>query len=167
MDLKEILSVSGKAGLYKVVGQTKSGVIGESLIDKKRLPIFAADKMSSLDDIRIFSEDGDVLLKDVFKKIFEKENGGKTAIDASANNQQLKDYMTAVMPDYDKERVYVSDIKKLINWYNLLLENELLQFEDEQTEEPGSEDKEDKKEEDVKSQGDDTSEKDDKASTKK
>lgn len=159
MDLKEILSVSGKAGLYKVVGQTKSGVIAESLIDKKRLPIFATDKMSSLEDIRIFSEEGDVLLKDVFKMIYEKENGGKTTVGTGATGQELKDYMAAVMPDYDKERVYVSDIKKLISWYNLLLENELLQFEEEPKEEPTSEEKKEDKDED-KAQGADTSEKD-------
>ncbi len=135
MDLTKILSVSGKGGLYKIVGQTKSGIVAESLIDKKRIPVFAADKMSSLEDIRIFTEVGDVPLKEVFKKIFDKENGGTTSTKATVSNDELKKYMEEVLPEYDKERVYVSDIKKLINWYNLLHENKLLVFEEEVAEE--------------------------------
>jgi len=131
MDLQKILSVSGKPGLYKIIGQTKSGVIAEGLLDKKRIPVFATDKMSSLEDIRIFTEDGDVPLKDVFKNIYDKESAGQTTVTGKDSNDALKQYFNEILPDYDKERVYVSDIKKVISWYNLLLENEILNFEEE------------------------------------
>jgi len=135
MDLKKILSVSGKSGLFEVVGQLKNGAIVESLIDKKRFPLFASEKMSSLEDISVFCENEDMPLLEVLKKIFEKENAGQTSVKTNAHNDDLKKYFESVLPEYDKERVYVSDIKKILNWYNLLLENELLVFEDEKQEE--------------------------------
>jgi len=130
MDLKEILSVSGKSGLFKVVAQTKNGAIVESLIDKKRFPVFSSDKISSLADISVFCEDKDMPLKEVLKRIFDKEQA-KPAIIKGDGNDKLKSYFEEVLPEYSKERVYVSDIKKIVNWYNLLLENDLLKFEEE------------------------------------
>jgi len=129
MELKEILSVSGKSGLFKVVAQTKNGAIVESLIDKKRFPVFTSDKISSLADISVFCEAEEMPLKDVLKRIYDKENAQKT-INHNEAPEKLKAYFLEVLPEYDKERVYVSDIKKVINWYNLLLENEMLNFEE-------------------------------------
>jgi hypothetical protein len=142
MELKEILSVSGKPGLFKVVAHTKSGLIVESLIDKKRIPVYASDKISNLEDISIFTTEEDMLLKDVLKLIYDKEKGGP-CIESKADDKKLKEYMEAVLPQYDKDRVYLSDIKKLFSWYNLLQKNNLLDFTEkpeEPVEEPASED---------------------------
>lgn len=130
MDLSEILSIAGKPGLFKVVAQTKSGVVVESLLDKKRLTAFASDRMSSLEEISVFTEDDDLPLRDVFKSISDKQEG-KEAINHKSDGKDLKAFFEEVMPDYDKERVYTSDIKKIIQWYNLLLKNEMLNFEEE------------------------------------
>jgi hypothetical protein len=130
MDLTKILSISGKSGLFLVVAQTKTGAIVEAFSDKRRFPVFASEKMSSLEEISIFTTDEDIPLKDVFKKIFEKENGGAVQIDKD-NNAVLKAYMEEILPEFDKERVYVSDMKKLFTWYNLLQEKEMLDFTEE------------------------------------
>ncbi len=129
MDLKKILSVSGKSGLFIVIAQTKNGAIVESMTDKKRFPVFATDKISTLADISVFCSEEDMPLKDVLKKIFEKENAQKVTL--PVNGDALKTYFNEVLPEYDKERVYVSDIKKIIAWYNQLIENNLLEFTDE------------------------------------
>jgi hypothetical protein len=130
MDLKEILSVSGKPGLFKTISKTKTNIIVESLVDKKRIPVYASDKMSTLEDISIFTTDNDISLKEVFKKIHAKENGG-VSIDHKSDDKKLKEYFEQVLPDYDKDRVYVSDIRKVFNWYNLLVANNLLDLSDE------------------------------------
>ncbi len=127
MDLTKILSISGKSGLFLVVAQTKTGAIVESFNDQRRFPVFASEKMSSLEEISIFTTDEDVPLKDVFKKIFDKENGGQAIVDKD-NNNALKAYMEEILPEYDKDRVYVSDMKKLFTWYNLLQEKAMLDF---------------------------------------
>jgi hypothetical protein len=134
MDLTKILAISGKPGLYKSLGQTKTGLIVESLIDGKRFPAFSHERMSSLAEISVFTVDEDVSLKDVLKKIHEKYEGGQ-AISSSASGNELKTFMEEVLPNYDPERVYTSDIKKIVNWYNLLAEKEMLDFtEDEEAE---------------------------------
>ncbi|MFY8029725.1 MAG: DUF5606 domain-containing protein, partial [Bacteroidia bacterium] len=125
MDISKIIAISGYPGLFKVVAQAHNGIIVESLIDKKRMQAFSTYKISALEDISIFTTGDDVPLKDVFKKILDKEKG-QTSTDAKANNDDLKAYMAGVLPDYDKERVHVSDIKKLITWYNLLEKNGML-----------------------------------------
>jgi hypothetical protein len=130
MDLKEILSVSGKSGLFKIISQTKNGLIVESLLDKKRIPVYASDKISNLEEISIYTDDKEAPLKDVFKAIFDKESGGKT-IDHKSEEKLLREYFVTVLPNYDKERVYASDIKKVVNWYNILLDNGLMTFEEE------------------------------------
>ncbi len=130
MDLSEILSIAGKPGLFKVVGQHKNGVIVESLLDGKRFTAFANERMSSLEEISIFTEDDDIPLKEVFKKIYEKQNG-EAAINHKSDNKELKAFFEETVPEYDRERVYVSDIKKVVQWYNVLQKNELLNFEDE------------------------------------
>ncbi|MFZ4412116.1 MAG: DUF5606 domain-containing protein [Bacteroidales bacterium] len=143
MDLSKILAITGKPGLYLVISQTKSGALVESIIDKKRIPVFASEKMSSLKDISIFTYDEDLPLFTVLKAIFDKENGGK-CIDHKSDNNALKKYMEEVLPNYDKDRVYVSDIKKLFSWYNLLQNENMLDFSEETENEDKTEDTLDK-----------------------
>lgn len=132
--LKDILAISGEPGLFKLVSKTSKGIIVEHLETKKRMPTYATAKISALEDIAIFTEDSDVPLKDVYRKINEKENGGP-AISHKAKPEELKRYFEEVLPDYDKERVYVSDIKKAVQWYNILHGLDMLNFEEEEKEE--------------------------------
>lgn len=127
MDLKEILSVSGKPGLFKTIAQTKTGVIIESLTDGKRLQAFASDKISSLGEISIFTTTEDMPLREVFRIIQEK-SGDQPAPDAKADDQALKSFFESVLPDYDRERVYTSHIRKLVQWYNILIANGINDF---------------------------------------
>lgn len=127
MDFSEILAISGKPGLFKMVAKTKNGVVVESLIDERRIPAFAHEKISSLEEISIFTEDEDLSLKEVFKLIHDKQDGEK-AIDHKSDNKTLKSYFEEIIPNYDKDRVYVSDIKKVIYWYNLLVEKDILDY---------------------------------------
>jgi uncharacterized protein DUF6852/uncharacterized protein DUF5606 len=119
MDLSGIISIAGMSGLYKVIAQTKNGLIVESLIDKKRVQAFSTHKISALEDVSIYSTGDDVPLKEVFQKIYDKEKGG-AAVDHKSADAELKKYFKAAFAEYDEERVYVSDIKKVINWYNTL-----------------------------------------------
>lgn len=128
MELKGILSISGKNGLYKHVSQTKNGIIVESLIDKKRSPAYASAKISALEDIAIYTEDRDVPLLEVFQEIFKHEDG-KAAINPKSSANELKSYFEKILADYDKDRVYVSDIKKVLIWYNILNEMKLIDLE--------------------------------------
>lgn len=137
--LKEILSISGKPGLYRMVSSSNNAIIVESLLDGKRFPAYASSKIIALEDIAIYTEDEDKPLKEVFKAVFEKENGGK-AISHKESANKIKEYMKEVLPDFDEDRVYVSDMKKLFQWYNLLQEKGLLKFD-------GEEEKDEKEEE--------------------
>lgn len=128
MELSKILSIAGKPGLFKMVSQSKSGLVVESLLDGKRIPAFSHERISSLEEISIFTETDDVPLRDILIDIFKKEDGKKTISHKSSANE-LKALLESVLPDYDKERVYVSDIKKLISWYNILAENNLIDLE--------------------------------------
>jgi len=127
--LKGILAISGQPGLFKVLSEGKNGVIVESLVTGKKQTAFASAKMSTLEDIAIYTIHEDFPLKQVFRKISDLENGG-VAIQSSAKPEELKKYFEKVLPDFDKERVYVSDIKKVLTWYNLLHEKGLLNFEE-------------------------------------
>lgn len=121
--LKTILSISGKPGLYKLVSQGKSMLIVESLADKKRVPAYAKDKVISLGDIAMYTEEEEIPLHEVLTSIKNKENGSPLSIDLSASKpDDLRNYLALVLPNFDRERVYPSDIKKLLGWYNLLLE---------------------------------------------
>ncbi|HXC03755.1 MAG TPA: DUF5606 domain-containing protein [Bacteroidia bacterium] len=133
MDLSGVISISGVSGLHKVIAQTKNGVIVESLADKKRFPAYASSKISSLEDISIYTTGDDMPLKDALKKIFDKEKGN-AGPDHKAAEAELINYMGAVIPEYDKERVHISDIRKLLNWYNLLQKTDLLTKEPEKAE---------------------------------
>ncbi len=128
--LKGILAITGQPGLYKVISEGKNNVIIESLLTGKKSTAYADAKMSTLEDIAIYTLEEDVPLKKVFRKIAEKENGGP-AIDAKSSPDDLKKYFTEILPEYDKSRVYGSDVKKVLSWYNLLNEKGLLVFEDE------------------------------------
>ena len=141
MNLAEIMSISGKPGLYKMISHTKTGMLVESMQDQKRFPVFAHEKISSLEEISIFTETDDIPLKEVFKKI----NGlleGEKALSHKSPASELKDFFDDAVPDYDKERVYVSDIKKVIQWYNVLHEMELLDFTEEDDDEVTEDDTE-------------------------
>ena len=130
MDLKGIMAISGYSGLYKMVSQAKSSIIVESLNDGKRMPAFNSYKISSLEDIAIFTASKEVPLTEVFQKLMDKfEN--KPAIDPKSTNNELINLFTEILPDYDKDRVYVSDIKKVITWYNTLVQKDLLKSEPE------------------------------------
>ena len=125
--LKGILAISGQPGLYKMVAESKNNIIVESLETKKRIPTYSSSKVSALEDIAIYTETGDIPLKEIFKAIYDKEEGGE-ALSHKSSGLQLKEYFEKVVPDYDKDRVYVSDIKKVLLWYNILNEKEMMDF---------------------------------------
>ncbi len=125
MDLSKIMTISGKGGLFRVISETRSGMLAESLTDGKKTPVFAADRSSLLEDISIFTSEGDVPLKEVLWKIHEHE-GGQPSIDPKSDPATAKARFGEILPEYDKDRVYMSDIKKVFAWYNLLLEKGLI-----------------------------------------
>lgn len=129
--LKTILSVSGKPGLYKLISSAKNMVIVESLVDGKKMPIHARDKVVSLGDISIYTETDDAPLKGILTSIKQKENGEKASISTSAKPDELKKYFLEILPDFDRDRVYPTDIKKIIGWYNILI-NANIDFEKEE-----------------------------------
>lgn len=129
MDLSNIFFISGKPGLYKIVAKSKRHIIVESIIDKKRFPAFASSKMVSLKNISVYTENKEIPLIEVFKKIYEKTDGQK-ALSHKEEASKLKDYFSKIIPDYDKERVFVSDIKKILNWFNILIEKKLLKVKE-------------------------------------
>lgn len=114
--LKDILSIAGQSGLYRMVSQAKNGIIVESLTDGKRMPAYATSRISALEDISIYTEEGDIHLTEVFISIFEKNAWVNPKTDSNA----LKAAFKVVVPDYDAQRVYASDIKKVFAWYKLL-----------------------------------------------
>ena len=138
--LRTILSVSGKPGLYKLVSQGKNMLIIEALdATKKRIPAYGHDKVISLGDIAMYTDDEEVALGQVFESVKAKENGSLASIDyKKASQAELHAYMAEVLPTYDRDRVHTSDIKKLIQWYNILINNGITEFvevEEEATEE--------------------------------
>jgi hypothetical protein len=135
MDLSGIISIAGMSGLYKVIAQTKNGLIVESLADKKRIPVYATHKVSTLEDVRIYSTGEEVPLKEVFQKIYDKEKGATTSVDSKSPDAELKKYFKAAFAEYDEERVYTSDIKKVLSWYNILHKEGLLEKKEEKKEE--------------------------------
>lgn len=134
MDLSGIISISGKAGLYKVIAQGKNSIIVESLVEKKRFPAYATDRISALEDISIYTYEGDTPLREIFADIYKKQDG-KEAPSHKEDVATLQEYLQEILPDYDEERVYPSDIKKLFQWYNMLLNSgNLIPSEEEETE---------------------------------
>ncbi|MBE0677942.1 MAG: DUF5606 domain-containing protein [Bacteroidales bacterium] len=135
MNLKDILAISGEGTLFKFIAQGKNAVIVENLETGRRLSAGATAKVSALDEISLFTTGEDMPLGKVMDLIWEKENGGETLFH-KLPDAELKKYFAAVMPDYDRDRVYTSDIKKVLHWYNILHKLNLLVKEEEKAEEP-------------------------------
>jgi len=133
MTLDKILAISGKPGLYKLVTQTRGGFLAESLIDNRRITVGIQQNVSILSEIAIYTLTEEVPLRKVLGKIKEKENGAPTSISHKDGKDALEEYFFEVLPDYDEDRVYASDIKKVVQWYNMLQKNDLLQLEDTKT----------------------------------
>ncbi len=142
--LKTILSISGKPGLYKLISQGKNMLIVESInAEKKRFPAYGNEKIISLADIAMYTDDAEVPLYDVLEAIKTKEQAAAIAIDIKkATSAELRDYMAEVLPNYDRDRVYMADIKKLISWYNILITNGITEFKAEQEQEKQEEEAE-------------------------
>lgn len=129
MKLTGIISIAGKPGLYKVVAQGKNNLIVESLDTGKKSPAYSTDRISALEDISIYTYSEDIPLKDVYTTIFNKENGGP-CISHKESLQKLETYLEEILPEYDKDRVYPSDIKKLFQWYNMMQKAGVLELEE-------------------------------------
>jgi hypothetical protein len=140
IDLTGIIAISGQPGLYKVVAQSKNGIIVEGLADKKRTSISSTAKVSSLEDISMFTTGEDKPVAEIMKAVFDKEKGG-ACIDAKADDKTVVAYFAAVLPDYDKERVYTSNMRKLFTWYNALQTSGNLKVKEAETKEESAEKK--------------------------
>ncbi len=137
MALEKIIAIGGKPGLYELITQTKGGFVGESLVDKKRLTVSIRAKVSVLSEIAIYALDREVPLLEVFEAIHKKEEGKETSVSPKADKLALEEYFFSILPNYDEDRVYASDMKKILSWYNLLLNSGTLKqaLEAETTEE--------------------------------
>jgi len=124
--LKDLMAISGHGGLFKFVSQGRSGIIVEHLETGKRMQAFASMKVSALEDIAVYAKEEEIKLEVVFTAIHKYENG-KEAISPKSDSDDLKDYFGAILPEYNRERVYVSDIKKILGWYNMLLKYDLIE----------------------------------------
>ena len=133
MDLSGIIAIAGKPGLYNVVTKSSNGIIVESIQDKKRFPAYASHRVSALEDISIYTYDDDIPLSVIFRSIFDKESGGE-APNHKSSPDDLKAYLREILPDWDEARVYVSDIKKLLSWYNMLHKADALKEKEEEVE---------------------------------
>lgn len=119
MKLKDIMAISGHSGLFRFIAQGRNGVIVEGLIDKKRMNASATARISALEDIAVYTEEKEVSLAEVLRLVFTKENGGPVSLEKNSDDR-VKKYFSEILPTYDKDRVYVSDMKKVISWYNIL-----------------------------------------------
>ncbi len=144
MTLDKILSIGGRPGLYKLVTQTRGGFVAESLLDKKRITVSLRSNVSVLSEIAIYTLEEELPLREVFLKVQEKEDGGKTSIGHKDDKLKLEEYFFEVLPNYDEDRVYASDIKKVIQWYNILHDNGITDFSDKKAEESEGESTEEK-----------------------
>ena len=137
MALEKIIAIGGKPGLYELIAQTKGGFVGESLVDKKRLTVSIRAKVSVLSEIAIYALDRELPLLEVFEAIHKKEEGKETSVSPKADKLALEEYFFSILPNYDEDRVYASDMKKILSWYNLLLNSGILKqaLETETTEE--------------------------------
>lgn len=135
MMLKGILAISGQSGLYRLIAETKSRIIVESITTGKRMPASSSAKVSTLEDITVFTHSGDVPLKEIFRKMNAKEEGGP-APDAKSPEKDIRKYFGELVPDYNQNKVYLSDIRKIIAWYNVLQGKAMLDFSDSPEESP-------------------------------
>ncbi|MFS4467383.1 DUF5606 domain-containing protein [Maribacter sp. 2210JD10-5] len=131
MALDKILSIAGKPGLFKLITQTRTGFVAESLLDGKKVSVGLRNNVSVLSEIAIYTLEEELPLREVFQKIQVKEKGGKTAVGHKAEKIKLEEYFFEILPNYDEDRVYASDIKKIIQWYNLLTEKGITDFSSE------------------------------------
>lgn len=131
MGLDKILAIAGKPGLYKLITQTRGGFIAESLIDNRKISVGIQQNVSILSEIAIYTLTEEVPLREVLKKIEAKENGEQTSVSHKEGKDKLEEYFFEILPDYDEDRVYASDIKKVLQWYNMLQKNNLLNLEEE------------------------------------
>ena len=131
MSYKKILTISGKSGLFKLISQAKNNAIVESITEHTCMPLFISHKASSLEEIYLFTQDGTLPLKEVLKRIHTYTNGGN-AIDHKAPEAEIRKYMEEVLPEYDREKVHFSDMKRLFMWYNILHDHDLLEIEAEE-----------------------------------
>jgi hypothetical protein len=136
MSLEKIMSITGMSGLHKMVAQSTNGFIAESLTDKKRFPVAATQRVSMLTDITMFTKGGDIKLADVFRAM-KKMSDADLNVDANADNTTLKNFFRKVVPDFDDERVYASDIRKVIKWYHLV--KDMVTDEEKETGDKGQE----------------------------
>lgn len=144
MKLDKVMSISGKPGLYELKTQTRGGFVAESMLDGKKITVNLRHNVSLLSEIAIYTYTEEVPLREVFQKIQEKENG-EEAISHKESKNKLEEYFSDVLPDYDEDRVYTSDIKKIIQWYNLLVSKGVTDFtkpEDEKKDETKSDEEE-------------------------
>ncbi|MBP3671679.1 MAG: DUF5606 domain-containing protein [Bacteroidaceae bacterium] len=132
--LKTILAISGKPGLYKLISQGKNMLVVESLLNGKRTPAYNHEKIISLGDIAMFTDSEEVPLNEVFESMKQLENGAKASVSTKDDEKTLREYLAKVLPNFDRERVYTTDIKKLISWYNLLTEKGYTDFQSENAE---------------------------------
>lgn len=130
MNLDKILAISGKPGLYQLQVQTRTGFLVLSLIDGKKTSIGLKNNVSLLSDIAVYTQTEEKPLKDVFEAIRLKENGGATSVSYKAGREELRNYFTEVLPDHDTDRVFDKDIRKIIQWYNLLLDKGFINQEE-------------------------------------
>jgi len=136
MDLSKILTIAGKSGLFEVVSQSRNGLIVESLNDGKRQPVFATSRSSMLEDISLFTDEGDVPLKDVLWKIHQQTEG-QPVDNPKKDPEKATRLFEEVLPDYDRDRVHFSDIRKVLTWYNILLEKNLITEPEEEKQNEG------------------------------
>ena len=127
MNLDKILAISGKPGLFELKTQTRNGFLVQSLLDGKKLSVNIRHNVSILSEIAIYTTFEEVPLKEIFKRIHEKENGEQT-ISHKASKTTLEAFFVEILPEYDQRRVYASDIKKIVQWYNILLSKDLFDF---------------------------------------
>ena len=130
--LKTILAISGKPGLYKLISQGKNMLVVESLLTGKRTPSYNNEKIISLGDIAMFTDEDEVALSDVFESMYQLEKGAKASVSTKDSERVLREYLGKVLPNFDRDRVFASDIKKLISWYNILVENGYTDFKDQE-----------------------------------
>lgn len=127
MSLDKVIAISGKPGIYSLKQQTRSGFVAESLIDNKRITVGIRHNVSVLSEIAIYTLSGEMPLREVLHKIKEKENGEPT-INHKVSKDELEEFFFSLIPDYDEDRVYANDIKKVVQWYNILQKNDMLDF---------------------------------------
>ena len=144
--LSKILSITGRPGLYRLISTNKNLNIVESLADRKRIPVYPQEKVVALSDVSIYTTDGDAPLRSVLKKIKEKEGGEKLSLGPKSSGKELFAYLEEILPDYNRESVYASDVKKMIAWYNILIENDIDLDEEEEKDKKVTEEEEEEEE---------------------